>query len=286
MVVELALARPRPALPRAQPRAPRLRTPRRPSDTEAAPRPVPTPQPATGHWVPPLESWRAQGKGGRTSHARGVVSATATSSGGVSASSVSSVDGDYEERSQSEEGGGGRGKAEEMGRSEEEERRGEAGDGEGRGTAPLWSHGTPASDIVTPPSRVAATAPRDAAPRDSALGYLSPREATPYSAPRDTAPRDSAPRDLALRDLAPRDAASGRLAARQPWEDPPRCGSSSHLILPWEEEQEQEEEETRALRQVFAAGISGLELSSLGPEAEAARDELCAALWRGFEVSK
>ena len=53
-----------------------------------------------------------------------------------------------------------------------------------------------------------------------------------------------------------------------------------------EEEQEQEEEETRALRQVFAAGISGLELSSLGPEAEAARDELCAALWRGFEVSK
>ena len=269
---------PRPALPRAQPRAPRLRTPRRPSDTEAAPCPVPTPQPATGHWVPPLESWRAQGKGGRLSHARGVVSATATSSGGdyVSASSMSSVGGDYEEGSQSE-GSGSRGQADEVAPSE----------GEGRGNAPVSSHGTPASDTVTPPSRAAAaTAPRDAAARDSVLGYLSPREAAPYSVPRDTY---SVPRDAAPRDSAPRDAAahSHRLAARQPWEGPPRCGSSSHLILPWEEKQEEEEEEeTRALRQVFAAGISGLELSGVGPEAEAARNELCAALWRGFEVSK
>ena len=267
---------PRPALPRAQPRPPRLRTPRRPSDTEAAPCPVPTPQPATGHWVPPLESWRAQGKGGRLSHAREVVSATTISSGGVSTRSVSSV-GDHEEKGQSEEGSGGRRQAEEVGQPEEE-RRGEARDGEGRSTAPLWSHGPPAADTVTPPSRVAATAPRNAVPRDSVLGYVSPREAAPYSAPRDAAPRDAAPRDAA--------AHSHRLAGRQPWEDPPRCGSSSHLILPWEEEEQEEEEETRALRQVFAAGISALELSGLGPEAEAARDELCAALWRGFEASQ
>ena len=44
VVAEVARAEPRPALPRAQPRPPRLRTPRRPSDTEAAPCPVPTPQ--------------------------------------------------------------------------------------------------------------------------------------------------------------------------------------------------------------------------------------------------
>ena len=237
-VVELAPAVPRPALPRALPRPPRLRTPRRHWDDDVEP-PLPIPTPQSAPG-----QWAPPIESWR---ARGP----------VPASSICSTD-----------GRGGRGVSEVGG-----EAGGNGGGEEDRGTSLLWTS-PPAliSPSCAPGSGHAAatalhdSAPRDSAPRDSAP-RLPPSGASLYASATNSAPRSLVPR-------------SKRFTIRLPWEDPPRtprCGSS-HLILPREEEEGGEEEETQALRQVFSTGLAGLNLGGLDAEAEAAGNELCAAV--------